>query len=121
MIEYYLIHVGNVHIKEKIMADENVLRNAIEFYKKIKSEEEVTVKFRKIDGSERTMRCTLDFSRVPLAERPKDVDVGKIMSLVQDHGMVHVFDLDKQGWRTVPFDRSEWVEGADNIQFRIKK
>jgi len=102
--------------------DEAVLKNAIEFYQKIKSEEEVVVKFRKIDGSERIMRCTLDFDKIPLGERPKDVNMAKIFSLVQKHGMVHVFDLDKRGWRTVPFERSEWVEAtASKIKYRIKK
>ena len=103
------------------MADENVLQNAIEFYQKIKAEEEVTVKFRKIDGTERIMKCTLDFSKIPEGKRPKDVDMGKIFSLVQKHGMVHVFDLEKKDWRTVPFQRSEWVETPQRVRFRIKK
>ncbi len=104
------------------MAEEGgILQNAIEFYQKIKSEEEVTVKFRKLSGEERTMRCTLDFSKIPNQEKPKDVDMGKIFSLVQKHGMVHVWDLDKKGWRTVPFDRSEWIDTPNNVRFRMKK
>jgi hypothetical protein len=100
---------------------DNILQNAIEFYQKIKSEDEVIVKFRKINGEERTMRCTLDFSKIPDNKKPKDVNMAKIFSLVQKHGMVHVFDLDKKDWRTVPFDRSEWVETQNNIKFKIKK
>jgi hypothetical protein len=102
------------------MADET-LHNAIQFYQKIKSEEEVTVKFRKLDGVERIMRCTLDFDKIPASQRPKDVNMAKIFSLVQKHGMVHVWDLDKKDWRTVPFERSEWVETAEKVRFRIKK
>jgi hypothetical protein len=103
------------------MADTNVLQNAIDFYQKIKSEEEVTVKFRKINGAVRIMRCTLDFDKIPNNKIPKDVNMAKIFSLVQKHGMVHVFDLDKKDWRTVPFKTSEWVETKDNIRFRVKK
>lgn len=103
------------------MADENVLQNAIEFYQKIKAEEQVTIKFRKINGAERVMRCTLDFSKVPHNKMPKDVNMAKIFSLVQKHGMVHVYDLDKKDWRTVPFERSEWVETPNQVRFRIKK
>lgn len=103
------------------MAEDSVLQTAIEFYQKIKSEDEVTIKFRKLDGSERVMRCTLDFSKVPKNKIPKDVNMAKIFTLVQQHQMVHVFDLDKKDWRTVPFSRSEWLETPDQIRFRIKK
>lgn len=104
------------------MADEGTtLSSAIQFYQKIKSEEEVTVKFRKLDGTERVMRCTLDFSKIPEGKRPNDVNMAKIFSLVQKHGMVHVFDLDKKDWRTVPFERSEWIETLEKVRFRIKK
>jgi len=102
------------------MAEDNVLSSAIDFYQKIKAEDEVRIKFRKLSGEERIMRCTLDFSKVPNNKKPKDVNIGKILKLVQDHKMVHVFDLDIGDWRTVPFDRSEWLE-TDTARFRIKK
>jgi len=103
------------------MVDDNVLQNAIDFYQKIKGEEEVTVKFRKIGGAVRIMRCTLDFDKIPDGKKPKDVNMAKIFSLVQKHGMVHVYDLDKKDWRTVPFKTSEWLETSDNTRFKIKK
>jgi len=102
--------------------DGGQIQTAIEFYQKIKAEPDgVTVKFRKLNGEERIMRCTLDMAVVPMNERPKDVDLGKILSLIQKHSMVHVWDLDKRGWRTVPFDRSEWIETSTNVRFSIKK
>ena len=103
------------------MAEKNTLQNAIDFYQKIKSEDEVTVKFRKLNGAVRIMRCTLDFSKIPSNQIPKDVNMDKIFSLVQRYGMVHVYDLDKKDWRTVPFERSEWVETPEKIKYRIKK
>lgn len=104
------------------MADEdNVITSAIAFYEKIKAEDEVTVKFRKLNGAERVMRCTLDFSKIPNNQKPKDVNMASIFKLVTQHKIVHVYDLDKKDWRSVPFDRSEWVETQDNVRFRIKK
>jgi hypothetical protein len=103
------------------MADDTVLQNAIEFYQKIKSEDEVTIKFRKLDGTERIMRCTLDINQIPEGKRPKDVNMAKIFSLVQKYGMIHVFDLDKKDWRTVPFERSEWLDTPNQVRFRMKK
>ncbi len=103
------------------MVDENILQNAIDFYQKIKGENEVTVKFRKINGAVRIMRCTLDFDKIPDNQKPKDVNMAKIFSLVQKHGMVHVYDLDKKDWRTVPFNTSEWLETPNHTRFRIKK
>jgi len=100
---------------------ETTIDNAIQFYQKIKAEDEVTVKFRKLDGAVRIMRCTLDFDKIPNNKKPKDVNMGSIFSLVQNHGIVHVFDLDKKDWRSVPFERSEWVETPKKIRFRIKK
>jgi len=103
------------------MSEDNILRNAIEFYQKIKAEEEVTVKFRKLDGTERIMKCTLDFSKIPEGKRPKDVNMAKIFALVYQHKMVHVFDLEKKDWRTIPFERSEWLETPAQVRFKMKK
>lgn len=100
---------------------DNELSTAIQFFQKIKAETEVKIKFRKLDGTERIMRCTLDFSKIPEGKKPKDINMAKIFTLVQQHKMIHVFDLDKKDWRTVPFDRSEWVETPENVRYSIKK
>ena len=97
------------------MSNENdPIKSAIEFLEKIKNQEEVTVKFKKKDDTVRVMRCTLDFSKIPKEKVPKDVNLGKILKLVYKSKLIHVFDLDKQDWRSVPFDRSEWVEMGDD-------
>jgi hypothetical protein len=101
--------------------EENVIDSAIQFFEKIKAEDEVTVKFRKLDGAERVMRCTLNFSKIPNNQKPKDVNMASIFKLVMQHKMVHVYDLDRKDWRTVPFDRSEWIETKEKVRFRIKK
>ena len=103
------------------MAEENIITTAIQFFEKIRSEDEVTIKFRKLDGSERVMRCTLNFSKIPASEKPKDVNIAAILKLVNEHKMIHVFDLDKKGWRTVPFNNSEWMETKEKVRFKIRK
>ena len=101
------------------MADD-VIKNAIEFLETIKAEDEVTVKFRKKNNEERTMRCTLNFGKIPREKHPKDVNLAKILKLIDQHKIIHVFDLDKNDWRSVPFDRTEWLQTAEK-KYTIRK
>lgn len=102
--------------------EENIIRTATEFLDKIRQEKEVTIKFvKKTTNQERTMKCTLDFSKVPISDRPKDVNLSKILGLIRKHKILHVYDLEKQGWRSVPFDRVQWMETkSDNKIYRIR-
>jgi hypothetical protein len=104
------------------MAEENIISSATEFLDKIRKEKEVTIKFvKKTTNQERTMKCTLDFNRIPLSDRPKDVNLSKILGLIRKHKILHVYDLEKQGWRSVPFDRVQWmVTPSDSKVYRIK-
>lgn len=99
------------------MADR--ITTALTFLDKIREEGEVTVKFRKKDGEERIMRCTLDMEKVPMAQRPKSVNLAKILRLLNTHNILHVYDMDIGDWRSVPFDRSEWLETTDNRRYKI--
>lgn len=61
----------------------------------------VTVRFTKVDGSERTMRCTLSEKAIPLAKLPTT----KIEESSSTSGSaVRVFDTDKQEWRSFRWD-----------------
>lgn len=101
------------------MADD-VIKTAVEFLERIKAEDEVTVKFRKKNNEERIMRCTLNFGKIPEEKHPKDVNLAKILKLIDQHKIIHVYDLDKNDWRSVPFDRTEWLKTADK-QYAIRK
>ena len=98
----------------------NVITSAIEFWHKLNEEKVVIIKFTKKDGTVRVMRCTLDFTKVPKADRPKNVDFPKILNLLQTSGIMHVYDLDKKGWRSVPFQRVEYLRTRDNVQYKIQ-
>ena len=88
--------------------------SAIDFLKLIKDEKEVIVKFEKKDRSMRLMKCTLDFDRIPKDKKPKGVDLIKILTKIQKTKILSVFDLEKQDWRSVPFERLEYMQTQSN-------
>jgi len=98
----------------------NVITSAIQFWHKLNQEKEVVVKFTKKDGQIRVMRCTLDFTKIPKVDKPKSVDISKILNLLQNSGIMHVYDLDAKGWRSVPFARVEYMRTRDNKQYKIQ-
>jgi hypothetical protein len=100
--------------------DPNMITSALQFWKKVYDEKEVIVKFRKKDGLERIMRCTLDFNKIPIPDRPKSVNIEKILKLLQKNGIIHVYDLDKKAWRSVPYNEVEYLETRKN-RYYIKK
>ena len=99
------------------MAD--TIKTAVEFLNKLRGEDEARIKFRKLNNEERIMRCTLNFSKIPANKHPKDVNLAKILKLLNESKIIHVFDLDKNDWRSVPFDRTEWLETEDNVRHRV--
>lgn len=109
---------------------EDIIKTAIEFLEKIREAPEVTIKFKKKDGTTRVMNCTLNFDKIPRGDRPKSVNLAKILKLLNDKKIVHVYDLEKNQWRSVNFDSAEWIEvidktktkGVDRLRrFKIKK
>jgi len=66
------------------------------------------------------MRCTLDFTKVPKRDHPKRVNIENILKLIQKNKIMHVYDLEKMGWRSVPFERVQWMDTKDRRYF-VKK
>ncbi len=95
------------------------INNVIELLKVLRGEDVVTVKFRKKDNSIRVMKCTLNFDKVPVKDRPKDVNLGRIQNEVMNKGLIHVYDLEKNNWRTINFNSAEWVQTSDNKMMKI--
>lgn len=58
-----------------------------------------TVVFTKADGSERTMKCTLQESFLPISENKEST---KTKSENQD--VLSVWDIESQGWRSFRLD-----------------
>lgn len=97
-----------------------IISSAIEFWNKLYEAGEGIVKFtKKGDGTVRIMHCTLDFSRIPQTQQPKTVNMAKILKLMQQNGIIHVYDLEKKDWRSVPFQTSDWLE-VNETRFKIR-
>jgi len=88
----------------------DTIDSAIDFLTRISSEDVVIVKFKKVDGTDRIMRCTLNFARIPKEDRPKSVSLKDILSLIKKNKILRVYDIEKMGWRSVPFDRTEYLK-----------
>lgn len=96
---------------------ENTVDSAIDFLRKVKAEKTVKIKFKKQDGTDRIMNCTLDFSLIPDELKPKSVDLAQILKLIKKNEILRVFDIEKQEWRSVPFDRLQWLETPAKIRY----
>lgn len=99
--------------------DPEIIQNAVQFWHKLNTEDEVNIKFTKKDGTTRFMVCTLDFKRIPKKDHPKKVDIPKILKLMQNSGILHVYDLEKKGWRSVPFKNVQYLEVGEK-QYKVK-
>ena len=73
----------------------------------------VTVTFTKADGTERDMKCTLDWTFIPTDKQPKGPDTTPVDGIVKeskqrkdpDVHTLRVFDTEKLEWRSFRFDR----------------
>ena len=107
------------------MAEPDTITNVIEFLEKLRKSSEAVIKFEKKDKSKRVMHCTLDFSKIPQWDKPKTVDVVKILKNAHKNGILRVYDLEKRGWRSVNFRKTEWLETTDeetgeSMRYKIK-
>ncbi len=69
--------------------------------------EEVTITFTKTDGTDRTMLCTKQFSKIPQEFHPKTDKVVKLdeNGNVIESDLISVWDLEKKGWRSFNFSK----------------
>lgn len=102
------------------MVDQDIISSAIEFWQKSYEAGEATVKFvKRGDGTVRIMKFTLDFARIPRDKQPKKLNMAQIVKLMQNSGIIHVFDLEKKEWRSVPFQTVDWLE-VDQKRYKIR-
>ena len=73
--------------------------------------EEVTITFTKADGTDRTMLCTKQFSKIPQEFHPKTDKVVKLdeNGNVIETDLISVWDLEKQGWRSFNFSKVKTI------------
>lgn len=100
---------------------EDVITNAMDFWRKIYEAKKVQLKFTKKNGEVRYMIATLDFNLIPQDKRPQKLDLVAILKLVKEKGVIRVFDLEKKDWRSVPFLEVEWLKTSNQKTFRVIK
>ncbi len=73
--------------------------------------EEVTITFTKADGTDRTMLCTKQFSKIPQEFHPKTDKVVKLdeNGNVIESDLISVWDLEKKGWRSFNFNKVKTI------------
>ena len=79
------------------------------------NKQEITVRFTKADGTDRDMRCTLNWDMIPPS--PPKSNTGRVDGLVTestkpkkepkrpDPAVIKVYDLEAQAWRSFRMDR----------------
>ena len=83
---------------------EDVITNAIDFWKKIYEYQEVQIRFIKKNGEERVIKCTLQEGKFPLYEKKTDREK------TPNKDILSVWDLEKEEWRSFKLDSIKNVE-----------
>jgi hypothetical protein len=89
------------------------ITTALQFWEELVKVPKAKIKFKKKDGTDRIMLATLDFRLIPKKDHPKSVNLKKIFNLMKEHGVLHVYDLEKKAWRSVNFETADWLEIGD--------
>jgi len=86
-----------------------------DWIKSLLNKQEITVRFTKADGTERDMKCTLNWDLIPAKEFK--TTLGPVDGIVKestksrhtpkepDPAVIKVFDLEAQAWRSFRMDR----------------
>jgi CRISPR/Cas system-associated endonuclease Cas3-HD len=91
-----MIDMDNI-IEFKTKKEKDWLKNLLSNY-------EVTISFKKKDGTERKMICTLSESVIPAEKLPKNTGKSK------NDEVCPVFDVENQGWRSFRWDSLTRIE-----------
>lgn len=80
----------------------------------------ITVTFIKADGTQRDMKCTLDWSLIPTDKQPGQSTVDGIVKESKqrkepDVHTLRVFDIEKLEWRSFRFDRLRKITAELNF------
>ena len=81
-----------------------------EYLLEMLSKEVVDVTFDKLNGDERTMKCSLIPSMLPPAQREDKLSQTKIRNLEEKVVVVWMVDGDRSGWRSFRYDRLKKVK-----------
>lgn len=101
-------------------ADETNRTIMRDWVKSLLNKQEITVSFTKADGTDRDMRCTLNWELIPAqqtAAGPVDgiVKESKAPRKEADPAVIKVYDLEAQAWRSFRMDRLKKITAQLNF------
>jgi len=73
-------------------------------------EQVVEIVFTKVDGTKRTMQCTLNADNLPKVEVSEDADT-EVKPRKSNPDVMSVFDMEKKDWRSFRWDNLQTVNG----------
>ena len=98
-------------------ANKTIMRDWV---KSLLNKQEITVSFTKADGTDRDMRCTLDWDLSP-AQEPPDGPIDGIVKESRaprkeaDPAVIKVYDLEAKAWRSFRMDRLKKITAELNF------
>ena len=112
--------VTNFFAKKKEGTKESI-NTPKEFFKNLREEDYFTIKFTKVDGSSRTMKCTLNFKNIPKSDIPKNSkSSGQIINEIKKTGKITVYDLENKGWRSLYLASIKYLKTSSNVEYKIR-
>lgn len=95
------------HYQESNDTEKTIMRDWV---KSLLQQQPITVTFLKADGTERTMKCTLNWDHIPATEHVKPVSESVAKPRKEpDPAVIRVYDLDKSEWRSFRMDRLKTI------------
>lgn len=71
------------------------------------------VNFVKKDGTDRNMKCTLNFDMIPVKDHPKQIDILEEQGVLNTIRAVRVYDLSINEWRSFLLDSVRDFNGVE--------
>lgn len=103
--------VPGTQYQEADDANKSIIRDWV---RSLLQKDAVTITFVKADGTDREMRCTLNWDQIPMDKHPGQPSIdglvreGRERKQPDEHSL-RVFDLDKGEWRSFRFERLKKV------------
>jgi len=97
-----------------------ILDKAIDFLSMVAEDDYVYIYFIKKNGEKRLMKATLNFKKIPKEHHPKGYNLKGILKKIKSSKMLSVYDLEKQGWRSIKLEKIIWVKNSKNKIFEFK-
>jgi len=100
-------------------ADETNRTIMRDWVKSLLNKQEITVSFTKADGTDRDMRCTLNWELIPAQPTTGSVDgivkESRAPRKEADPAVIKVYDLEAQAWRSFRMDRLKKITAELNF------